>query len=266
MGVKMSVAVGQSISGGFSTWYKQNNTNRLNKDITVVGKKRDKYNRYERAFIPDESYLASCKILWDLLTPAEQSAWGDAGDFTDLNGYNLFVQDTTYRLKNCIPGVATPVEAHQYKIGHVSIPEGSGNVLFRQSSGYTPSGYITFNTWYKTALSNDGSSPNTIKLRFRYYYLSGGVLTPQVIELSMPLSVDWTHYFTGQQTVANASGGNEFEIEANNVKGDLWFDNTFVEDQLNVNTHDRYCNRVDKYWLGLNLPTGVSIESIYPTS
>jgi len=259
----MSVVVNQTIGGGFSTLYKQNNTNRFNKGVHVVSKKREKFSRFERNFIKDESYLASCRVLWDLLSEEEKELWRSAGDYTDLEGYNLFVQDTTYRLKNSIPGVATPSNYYQYKVGHLSIPEGSGSVLLRQSGGYTLSGRIEIHTWFKTAVTADGSSPNTLILRFRYYRLVDDVLEPVVIEYSYPLSTDWTSNHTYNDVVDNASGGWEFEIEAVNVKGDFWFDNTYAYDLGDVFTRDRYCNRCEKFWHGLVLPAGVVIESTY---
>jgi len=260
----VTVVVGTSIGGGLGTLDQRVNRRFLNKDTFAVSRKRNKFTRKEKSDIPNESYLKLAYEAWADLTSGEQDAWVEAAEYCDSTGYNLFVQDTIYRMIHEIAGTATPSNCHQYKVGHLFVPVGAGNVLLRQSSGYTPSNRVDVNIWYKADLRSDNGGSHFCKVRFRYYALVGGVLTPQVEEFTLTLSTDWTHYLHSFVPVAGTTGGWELEVEASNVEGDLWFDNFFATDYLETSSRDKYCEQVEKYWHALNPPSGVLMETIYP--
>ena len=65
-------------------------------------------------------------------TAAEIAAWKAAAAVGRQNYWNLFVQDTAYRLKYGIPGLATPSTLHQYKVGRIEIQAPATRVLLTQ--------------------------------------------------------------------------------------------------------------------------------------
>lgn len=260
----MSVVTGTSIGGGMGTLDARVNRRFLAKESFAVSRKRNNYTRQERAFIKNESYLKLAYEAWADLTDMEKLGWEDAALMCDSTGYNLFVKDTIYRMMNELAGTATPSTSHQYKIGHVFVPEGAGNVLLRQAGGYTPSGDVEMSLYYKADLRADNGMPNFCKVRFRYYALVGEVTTPQTEEITLTLSTGWDSAYHAFTVISGATGGWEAEVEFNNVEGDLWFDNFYMTDGLEVSTRDKYCERTEKYWHALNPPDGVLIETIYP--
>jgi len=259
----MSVVTGTSIGGGFGTLDARVNRRFLAKESFAVSRKRNTYTRQERAFIKNESYLKLAYQVWADLTALEKLGWEDAALACDTTGYNLFVKDTIYRMIHELAGTATPSISHQYKVGHVVVPVGAGNVLLRQAGGYTPKGTMEMSLFYKADLRADNGGPNYCKVRFRYYAVVGGVTMPQTQEISLNLTTGWDQEYKTFNVVDNATGGWEAEIEFNDVEGELWFDNLYMTDGLEVSTRDKYCEQVEKYWHALNPPDGVLIETIY---
>jgi len=67
----------------------------------------------------EKSWLTEISVLWATLTTIQKTAWETAGAVCNLTGYQLFTQDTSYRLENSLSGVATPNNIYQYKVIHV---------------------------------------------------------------------------------------------------------------------------------------------------
>src|SRR5690606_1841320 len=53
------------------------------------------------------------------LTDEVRTAWAAAGSAQGYSGWQLFVQDTAYRIKFGIEGLATPSTLHGYKVGQI---------------------------------------------------------------------------------------------------------------------------------------------------
>lgn len=71
--------------------------------------------------ISTRSLLPQIRDIWNNMDNLEQYAWQQAGLQAGYNGWNCFVQDMAYRLKNDIPGVATPSIYHTYKVGRIEM-------------------------------------------------------------------------------------------------------------------------------------------------
>ena len=89
--------------------------------------------------LTNRSLLPAIRDLRDALTPAEIAAWKSAALAGRQNWWNLFVQDTSYRLKYDIDGLATPSTLHQYKVGRIEIAAPAERVLLTQ---YHPRKYF----------------------------------------------------------------------------------------------------------------------------
>jgi len=76
-------------------------------------------SRAQKALVVDTSVLPEVASLWSGLTDEQRQSWSDSGVYSVQSGYNLFVQDTSYRITNGLSGVATPSAYHQYKVARV---------------------------------------------------------------------------------------------------------------------------------------------------
>lgn len=82
--------------------------------------------------VPSRSLLPQISELWRGLSESEQNFWKSAGSQTNYNGWNLFVQDTSYRLKYGHEGLATPSDYHQYKVGRLQIDAPADTLVIQQ--------------------------------------------------------------------------------------------------------------------------------------
>lgn len=259
----MTTVTGLTIGGGFGTTFKQATRQYYNRHNLNIADKRRIFSRTQKAQIASQSVMAEVNLAWDDLTTEEQEAWRLAGEATGMNGFNLYTQDKIYRIQHNLTGNATPSLYHFYKYGKITAPEGGGTIIYRQSSGYSPTGTVTMEINHKSVLTADGASPNTLKMIYRYWY--GDSESPTEVEevMNLPIDTDWrteTHTFTCTGTPIN---GFELDFELIGVKGYFYFDNVQAYDLEDSYTDDLHCNNVTKYWRGIIVPEGANIETIY---
>jgi len=260
----MSKVTDTSIGGGFGTLDKRYNRRFFASGIGNVTKKRTLFRREDIKNLPTYSLLTQCADAWFLLTSGEKAAWETAALACDLSGYNLFIQDKTYRLMNEIAGNATPNNYHQYLVGHLDIPEGAGDFLLKKVGNEIMSLPATLHINRNAVLTADPAGGEFIKVRFSYVYDDGGGPEWQSDELSLAKSSSW-----GTETLAitqqtNPTGVFYLEIEGHNVKGDFYFDNFYVSDLNGILTSDRPCEKVENKFNGIIIPAGMTYSSIYP--
>jgi len=79
-----------------------------------------------------KSLLPIIKTLWNAFSTAQKAAWTAAGAVCGKNGYRLFVQDQSYRIKYDLAGVATPSIYHQFKVGYLKIEAPANELKIEQ--------------------------------------------------------------------------------------------------------------------------------------
>ena|SRR3989304_10404746 len=260
----MSVTVNTTIGGGLISFDK-----RINKRFYVtskanVTKKRLKYTRSEIKTLPSLSNLSESADAWNLLTEEIKSNWSSAGNECGLSAYNLFSQDKIYRIINNISGNATPSTLHQYKIGHIEIPDSSGNFLLRQVGSFNLAFPASLKINVKTSLTDEDPGNGYVKVRLKYNYFSGVDELTEITEINLNLSQDWTLESQNIQQHLYQNEHWELEIEGDLVHGDLWFDNLKVSTADGIANNDPYCNKQGLSFFRLIVPEGVNIESTYP--
>jgi len=104
---------------------------RITRKLTLFSVKRKKGLR-QRSFLPQIAEL------WNGFSEAEKTAWNNAAANQVKNGYNLFVQDQSIRIKNDIAGVATPSLLHQSWVGYLNIEAPATEIKIAQ---YHPRAY-----------------------------------------------------------------------------------------------------------------------------
>jgi len=230
----------------------------------TASKKRTIYRRGEKAILPSYSLLTQVADAWNALSDAVKDDWHDAGAEIGLGGYNLYVQDKSYRIIHSLAGNATPSLNHQYLVGFLTIPEGAGDTKFKQSNIDVLTFPATFYISAKTALSGDPVNGEYLKVRFVYEYDEGGGLTEESTEISLPLIADWTKYSQALAVHTGLTGVWRMEIESHAVKGDFYFDNIYVLGAGGIITKDPTCLKVSNRWQLLLSPAGASLLSEYP--
>ena len=243
------------------------------------------------------SLLPQIRDLRDGLSPSEIAAWKAAAAVGRQNYWNLFVQDTAYRLKYGIPGLATPSTLHQYKVGRAQIEAPATRVLLTQ---YHPVKYyiskkmrgnttiredvpvfehfqlpLKIATSSRANLSVVGAEPKA-----RFYAIIYSSYQGRTIETEVGFDFDYVTGWKRDEAVSTEVIGlaryYQLFIELKDVQGALEWDNVLSEhtgtnwardwrcsDVNNELTRENY--QIEKSWEELFLPFRAAFDSVYPS-
>jgi hypothetical protein len=260
----VTIVEGTALGGGLITLDKQYNRRFFSRELATVTKKRTLFRRGEKAILPAFSFLGQCADAWNLLDQATKDSWETAALVSGLSGYNLFIQDKTWRLMFDISGNAGPNIYHQYLIGRVFVPPDVGIFHLIKSGNQILSFPANIKISYRSILKANNGGGEYIKVRFSYVYDSGGGETWQSDELTLSTSSAWTSETLAITENTNPTGVWRLEIEGNNVKGAFYFDNFYVQDEAGIITNDPWCEQIEKKFNGIIIPEDVTFETMYP--
>lgn len=252
-------------------------------------------SRKKRERLRSITPLKIIQNLWNGLSSEDKEAWQLAGAEIGMNGYNLFVQDTSYRLKNEIEGLSTPSILHQYFVGKISISAPATNIKIKQSH---PRNYWLFSlvpgkkTMQKQIeITEELSLPLTISLNYcsnlsavgswpsisffaEVWHAFEGQNLIEVLELNLDLVSDWKNAEATLEEVSGTLVGYNLYIEAKDLQGELFFDNIKAIhsgqnwaidsacNDINNALSDKFFN-ISKNWEDVDVPEGSSYNSIY---
>lgn len=246
--------------------------------------------------LTQRSLLPQIRDFWDGLTEPERTAWKVAAKTTNMNGWNLFVQDTAYRLKYGIAGLAAPSNLHQYKVGRVEIAAPAQRVVLRQ---YHPEKYyISKKVRGDTTLRENVAIHERLRLplvlamsyraqlvptapdaRARFYATIYSSYQGRTIEtergFDFDLTTGWQRDATSITEVIGVARSYDLWIELHNVRGWLEFDNVVSEHTGSNYARDFRCNdvnneltmanfQIEASWEEQFLPNGTAFDSVYP--
>jgi hypothetical protein len=254
-------------------------------------------SKQKKRDVSTRSLLPEISALWQALPAPTKSAWVLAGTASSYRGWNLFVQDTSYRLKHDIAGIATPSEFHQYKVGRLEINAPANSARLVQ---YHPEHYwkikkvvgtkgqfddvkvverlalpLTIAVSYRTDLTATSGTP---KARFYAQILSSyqgrDIETELVIEFN--LQAGWTREIATVSEVVGVVRSYNVYLEFIDVRGWFEWDNVSCThsgtnyardfrctDVNNTLTRSNY--QIEKSWEETLLPAGAAFDSVYPT-
>lgn len=261
----------------------------VRKKSGIIPEKK-KYN------VPSRSFLPAVAEMWNALTEPEREAWKTAAGQTNLNGWNLFVQDTCYRMKYGYTGLAVPSNYHQYKVGRLQIEAPASKLVISQShpiEWYKLKKVTgTKNQYHEVSVTERLMLPLTLGLSYRSDLTAAGD-TPiakfyaKVIShyqgrdiettagFDIDLSTDWTRETTTLTEVLGVARWYDLFIELRDVRGYVEFDNVLASHTGSNYARDFRCNDIDtpisrtffqvtKSWEAIEVPTGSDFESVYP--
>lgn len=259
----MALVMGITIPAGLEIIY--NKTLKMY-DISVmcnVGKNPRFFPRSKKYTLKEVTYLFTIAYAWSFFSDSLKDDWSFAGNVIGQHGYNLFVQDKSYRIKNVIGGNADPSFYHQYLVGHLKIEAPASSAKITQYNSTRVNFPASFELCYHTDLTADGPDPY-VRLKFIWtrYYLGQNIESTETIEL--PLISGWDKKKQWITYLKGIRGKWRMELELNDVTGDIWFDNIFAMYSGEIKVNDPYCEDVVKWWEGTDLPEGVTFETVYP--
>jgi hypothetical protein len=100
--------------------------------VPHVVMKKTFFSRKSIKGLTAKSLLPQISIAWATLSPAEHTAWTNAGAVRGLNGWRLFVADMCARIKNGIAGIAIPSLLHQSWVGKIKISAPADEIKIAQ--------------------------------------------------------------------------------------------------------------------------------------
>jgi hypothetical protein len=259
----MALLMGITIPAGLDIIY--NKTLKMY-DISVlcnVGKNPRWFPRAKLVTLREVTYLFNIAYAWSFFSVEEKAAWTAAADIIGQHGYNLFVQDKSYRIKNAIGGNATPSIYHQYLVGHLNVQNPANEALIAQYNAFRVNFPASFELCFKTDLTADGADPYA-RLKFTWTRYTSGQNIENVETIEFPLSQAWTKETKNITQLGGIRGKWRLELELHDVTGDIWFDNVIVLYSSEIKTSDPYCEDVVRWWKGVSLPAGVTLETVYP--
>ena len=245
--------------------------------------------------ISQRSLLPQISEIWNSFSDAEKQAWNEAGAVMGLSGFKLFVQDQVARIKQGLPGVATPSLLHQSWVGCIHIEEPADEIklvqihpkfywVSRKVKGkkamYEPvliteavSFPVKIGLNYRSEMEVV-SSPNFAKFYIRFWHSYQG--EDKISEFSIPLDylTDWK---SAELTIEGVIGyfiRYDLYFHFKGLRGDFYFDNIKVEHTGQNWARDPFCNyvaqtftrafyQIPKHWAPVILPEGAWYDSIY---
>lgn len=242
------------------------------------------------------SLLPQIRDLWAALSPTQQAAWKAAAAVTGMNGWNLFVQDTAYRIKFGISGLATPSLLHQYKVGRIEInaPAQGATIAQYHPNKYYVSKKMRGNTTQRedVAVIENLQLPLTVGCSFRtnltattgspiarFYAIIYSSYQGRTIEsetgFDLPLQSGWQSQTSSITEVIGTSRSYSLWIHLDGVRGYVEWDNVVAQHTgtnwardkrcLDVNNELTTVNyQIEKSWEEQFLPNGAQFDSVYP--
>ena len=245
----------------------------------IIAKERP-LSRAQKQAVADVSFLPDIAVLWNSLGIDDQNMWADAAFYSGQTGYALFIQDTSYRIKNSISGLATPDVYHQYKVGKIHLPNVAQYNLFAQDH------YDAYYIARKITGSQDRLEPVLITetpvwpfflaINFKTNLVSNGAGSfafcgveiewwdgedDQVsyIEHALSLQSGWDYKSGSLVDPGGTITRYSVYFEFNNVYGDVWFDVPELIYSSQNFVRDSNCDNIDE-----DIPNlGVTIEPIW---
>lgn len=247
--------------------------------------------------ITTRSLLPQIKIIWASLSPEVVLAWKNAGAAASYTGWQLFVQEMTYRIKFGISGEPTPSILYSYKVGQISlsVPGQTFRLLQIHPVRYYRMKKVrgTKSQYEPVAIEELLNLPLQVGCSFRTNLTESGgsaivkyyakiTRSYQGLDLSsdhgfdIPLITDWQRETT---TVLDVVGHARFYVlvfELANVVGTLQFDNVLAQHSGTNYARDFRCTNIaagfsntnyqlPPSWAAESATLGATFGSVYPS-
>lgn len=264
--------------------------------LGAIGLNPHLQSKARRASISSRSLLPECSQRWQTLTEQEKDDWAIAAEEVNLEGWALFVQDTSYRINVGFSGVATPSTLHQYKVGRIDIPDTLDHAIIKQEH---PRRYwvrrkvvghkglyedepvdeilampLEIGCSYRANLTNiNGDGYAKLYAQVEHFYQGQKLHTD--VGIDMQLQTGWTRQTASLAETFGVARSYILWLELSGVHGWLEFDNVLAFHSANNFARDFTCNDINQppveafhvvspSWRAHDVPDGVQWGSEYP--
>jgi hypothetical protein len=260
-----------------------------------IAKKQIYYTKKSVKGLTARSLLPTIAAAWGAFSGAQRLDWYNAGHESNLNGYRLFVQDKSLRIKNDLAGNATPSLLHQSFVGNLKIESPADAIkivqlhphfywisqkVYGKKGMYQPvlvtedlALPITISLNYKSELT-ESSSPSYAKFYARFWHSYQGVDRYTDLEIPLDYSSGWKNATATLTTLIGYVIRYDLYFDLHGLQGDLYFDNIVIEHSGQNWARDPFCKDVNqgftrafyqipKHWAAVTLPDGSQYDSIY---
>lgn len=253
-------------------------------------------SREQKLKVKTRSLLPQIRDYWAGLSEVQKAAWASAASHSKYSSWNLFVQDTAYRIKYGLPGIATPNIHHQYKVGKIEInaPASAARIVQYHPHSYWKRKKIRGSKalYEDVKIVEKLTLPLTIGLDYTsnltatspaafanfkaviYSSYQGNTLENEV-SISLNLSQAWTRADVATSGIVGVVRDYNLYFDLSDVRGDIHFDNVRAEHTNTNYARDFRCNdinnslslvnyQIEKSWEDDYMPMGAAFDSIYP--
>lgn len=285
----------QSIPDGLDITYKKALNPSANFVVPSVRRNVLFSSRRRKKGMSQKSLIPILTPVFNALSDAEKAAWASAGAVQNTRSFNLFLRDTSYRIKAEIPGYATPSDLYQVLEGRMEVSDPATGMTIAQLHPFTYYIYkkiagtktqyapvqvtepftlpIDIEVSCKTELVSAGSGAFAKMYVIVYSNYQGRTIENRE-EIVFLLSSDWMRYTASVSRVVGVATGYTVFFEIYNAIGVMYFDNVVLSHGGFNWARDPYCNavrtgytrayyQIPRNWIGIDLPVGTFYDSYY---
>ncbi len=234
--------------------------------------------------------------FWRALTTGQKQTWTDAGVFSFLSGWQLFVSDSSARIRNDLSFPIAPSVLWQVRAGYIKIEAPASTLILKQDHplDYIVARPIVGRSWKDeiVAINEPLSLPVTLKIRYKSDLVAfgGGQIARYKItvwtsyqgeDIFTDFSIDFdeiTDWKLDTVVTSSLRGiiiGYTLYIEIVGYRGELLFDNIEATHSATNWALDPRCDEINKtyekafalvppFWTPISLPVGASFSSVFP--
>ncbi|EKE18783.1 MAG: hypothetical protein ACD_9C00239G0003 [uncultured bacterium] len=204
--------------------------------------------------------------LWNALADSIKDRWASAGYWSGQTGWELFSQDTNYRVNNGILGIGEANLYHQFMVGKITPGGANGEIKITQPIQMQIPGDFSFyiNAISKLTSMGAGSFAKFIlTISFHDPADDPGEIVTYDYEYDLS-DLLWWGYVGDTWPYADVTDiSASLSIHIYKMTGSLYIDG--VEFNFNDVNHikDFQCNEIENNWLPVIGPVGSDFRSVY---
>lgn len=252
----------QNVPPEYAELYNKNLTTRPGWWGVKVDKKYEIFRTRNFGDLIEQSYFPTIAEKWNGMTQTMRDRWTWAGQYSAQSGWDLFAQDTAYRIANGISGLGEPHWGHQFKVGHIKIEAPASAIEIKLNLPRFSANVPEFLFNYCCKLSSVGAgSYARVYFNFHIQYDEEDYWDSFYWDISWvgawDLIYDWLDVYGADISESYLT------IKFYNMRGNLYFDGLVILcDDVNI-VDDWQCNLIEGVWLPVSVPAGASFQSVY---
>lgn len=251
-----------------------------------------------KAALKGQSVFRFLAPIWRELTPEQKLVWKEAGVYSGISGWQLFVSDNSARIRTQLPLDIPPSELWQVNAGRLLIESPADTLILKQEhpQSYWAAGKVVGASWKKqlVRIVENFSLPLELQIRYktnltpvgdtqsarffaRIWTSYQGQDIYSDLDINFSPSADWTYSTVTESAMRGILIGYTLYLEIIGYTGEVLFDNIRALHSGSNWAQDPRCDEINKifrkafavvppFWVPVSLPSGSTFSSQYPPS